>query len=290
MRNDYGNERAPLWSSRGLFYGGLQWPKKAVSNAVDVVTTVLLPWLVFTLVVCLFVFAYEEYGGLVWALLASSSLLALLFVAMGASSGKTWHLALGVLTLGSIGIACGIGFSIQTSFMLEYWHLDNGAVYRHMSPTDPGAMHADASVLEFQDGTMVDVQHSVGYMKAGSVYCAAPVISQRVQGPVQYWAVGRDCCGMRGSFACADAEDAAALSAVVVQGDENFKTAVRMLRSVYDITNAQPTPVFLKWTAKPVEYKDTLWMRATTLVTIASVVHLICAFLTGFVLYKCLPR
>lgn len=253
--------------------------------------TVLLPWLVFTLIVCLFVFAYEEFAPLVWALLVASALLALLFVAMGGSAGRAWHLALGFLILASLGVAIPIGFFIENGYMKEYWRLDNGAVYRQLNPFDPGASHSDATVLEFRQGTFVDVQRSVGYMQAGTVYCVAPVSSRSMETSVQYWAVGINCCEQRGSFSCDDVEDPQALSGLtVLDSDNSFKTAVRMAESVYDLSRSAATPVLVKWTSNAVAYKDGLWTSSAMLVGVAAIVHLLVSILAGFITLRFMPK
>mmetsp|Transcript_62266 Transcript_62266/g.181905 ORF Transcript_62266/g.181905 Transcript_62266/m.181905 type:complete len:293 (-) Transcript_62266:95-973(-) len=277
------SDRAPI--NQPQSYGGPPALYKGRSaRAVDVLLTVLLPWLVFTLIVCLFVFAYEEFAPLVWALLVASALLALLFVAMGGSAGRVWHLVLGFLILASLGVAVPIGIFIENGYMKEYWRLDNGAVYRQMNPFDPGASHSDATVLDFSEGTFIDVQRSVGYMKAGTVYCVAPVTSRASEITVQYWAVGLNCCGQRGSFACGDAENPDALSGLaIVDGDGSFKTAVRMAESVYDLAQSKTAPVLVKWTSDAVAYKDGLWTSAALLVAMTSVIHLVLSTLAGFV-------
>mmetsp|Transcript_14729 Transcript_14729/g.40648 ORF Transcript_14729/g.40648 Transcript_14729/m.40648 type:complete len:293 (-) Transcript_14729:86-964(-) len=283
-------ERTPLDPRHGFSGPPLQ-RKGQSAGMVDILVTVFLPWLVFTLIVCLFVFAYEEFAPLVWALLVASALLALLFVAMGATAGRTWHLALGFLILTSLGVAVPIGLFVENGYMKEYWRLDNGAVYRQLNPFDPGASHSDATVLEFREGTFVDIQRSVGYMKAGTVYCVAPVSSKHMAASVQYWAAGTDCCGQRGSFTCDDVENPSALSGLtIVDSDDSFKTAVRMAESVYDLSPSVTAPVLVMWTLNAVAYKDGLWTSAATLVTVASVVHLVVSSLAGFTILRYIAK
>mmetsp|Transcript_86794 Transcript_86794/g.273932 ORF Transcript_86794/g.273932 Transcript_86794/m.273932 type:complete len:294 (+) Transcript_86794:103-984(+) len=274
-------------------YGGVQ-PLRKVQGArlLDVLILVLLPWLMFSLIACLFTFAFEEFAPLVWALLVASSLLALLFVSLGGSAGRTWHLvALGVFVLVSLGAAVAVGLCTEHSYMKEYWRLDNGALYKHVNPDDPGASHTDATMLEFRQGTFVDVQRSVGYVRAGTVYCVAPVTSRLDETSAQYWAVGIDCCRWRGGFTCDDAEDPEGLSGVPqVDSDGVFQAAVRMAESVYEFSPLQATPVFVKWRSDPVTYKDGLWTSAAIVVVVSSAVHLFLFSLCGFLAAKCLPR
>uniref|UniRef100_A0A7S2BEJ3 Uncharacterized protein n=1 Tax=Alexandrium andersonii TaxID=327968 RepID=A0A7S2BEJ3_9DINO len=282
-------DRTPINQPQG--YGGPPPLRKGQNTRpIDLFVTVLLPWLVFTLIVSLFVFAYEEFAPLVWALLVASTLLALLFVAMGGAAGRAWHLTLGFLILASLGIAIPLGLYIENGYMKEYWRLDNGAVYRQVSPSDPGASHSDATVLEFMQGAFVDVQRSVGYMQGGTVYCVAPVSGRLAGASIQYWAVGNNCCEQRGNFLCDDVEDAGALSGLAVHGDESFKTAVRMAESVYDLSPSSTSPVLVKWTSDAGAYKDGLWTSAAVLVVISSIVHLVASMLAGFITVRYLLK
>eukprot|EP00408_Alexandrium_pacificum_P062040 CAMPEP_0171166050 /NCGR_PEP_ID=MMETSP0790-20130122/6495_1 /TAXON_ID=2925 /ORGANISM="Alexandrium catenella, Strain OF101" /LENGTH=210 /DNA_ID=CAMNT_0011630847 /DNA_START=244 /DNA_END=876 /DNA_ORIENTATION=- len=210
---------------------------------------------------------------------------------MGGAAGRPWHLSLGFLILASLAVAIPIGLFIENVYMKEFWRLDNGAVYRQLSPFDPGASHSDATVLEFRQGAFIDVQRSVGYMQAGTVYCVAPVSSKSMEPGIQYWAVGTDCCEQRGSFSCDDAENPEALSGLtVLDSDGNFKTAVRMAESVYDLPQSSTAPVLVKWIANAVTYKDGLWTSAAVLVGVASLVHLAVSILAAFITMRYMPK
>mmetsp|Transcript_77038 Transcript_77038/g.178678 ORF Transcript_77038/g.178678 Transcript_77038/m.178678 type:complete len:299 (+) Transcript_77038:73-969(+) len=275
-------ERSPPTSAQG--FGSPHWRKGSGTRAVDLLVTVILLWLVFSLIVCLFVFAYEEFAPLVWALLAASALLALLLVVTGSSANRPWHAALGLLSLVSLGVAVPVGLVIESDHMREYWRLDNGALYTQMNPADPSSSHSDATVLEFRDGTFVDVKRSVGYMKSGTIYCVAPVLSKRMETSVQYWATGIGCCAQRGMFTCDDAEDPSAGSALsIVDATGRFQGAVRMAESVYDFTPAQTLPMLVMWLKDATAFKDELWSSAATLVAVASGTHLVIAVLAAAV-------
>merc|ERR1719188_947092 len=109
-----------------------------------------------------------------------------------------------------------------------------------VSPLAPSASYADASVIEFESGAFVDAQHSLGYMRLGEVYCVAPIVGPATSwesATPQYWAVGRNCCGQRGSFDCGDLSETSARSGVVISPEgsaaSNYETAVRMAVSTY---------------------------------------------------------
>lgn len=280
-----------VYAETGFSGHGGKTPRRPKRGSVDALVTVLLPWLVFTLIICLFTFAYEEFGPLVWALLVASGLLALLFIALGGSAGRAWHLALGFLIILSLGVAVPIGLFIEQEYMREYWRLDNGAIYRQVNSFDPASSHMDATVLEFREGTYVDSAKSVGYMWAGIVYCAAPVSSKVTGVTVQYWAVGINCCGQRGSFSCDDVSQASALSGVsLLDPTGNYRTAVRMAESVYNLPKSEGTTAFVKWTNNAVAYKDSLWTSAAVFVAVVSVGHLVLCSCAGVVVIRFMPK
>lgn len=255
-----------------------------------------MPWLVFSLIVCLYAFAYGDFGPLVWALVAASALLALLFISMGGASGKVAQLALGFLVLTSVGVAVPVGLFVESTYMEEYWRLDSGAEYSHVNPAVPGASYGDASALVFEKGSFVDTEHSLGFMRLGKVFCVAPVLGPGVPGAgaaaaAQYWAAGTNCCNHRGAFVCNDVEDPIAHSGVVASDvDGSYWTAVRMASAVYELPTPTSTPVFLRWTSDTTKFKDKLWTGALTLSAVASSSHLLGSTVAGLMLSRGLLR
>lgn len=251
---------------------------------------VLVPWLLFSLLLGLVAFSSDDLRPLAYALLVASILLGFLFLAMGAS-GRNGNAALGCLTLLSIGVAGGIGHTIKVDYMDEYWRLDEGAVYKEVKPSDPGGTHRDASVLEFSGGSFVDMHRTEGYMKAGIVYCVAPIYSSKMASSPQYWAAGENCCDQRGNFTCGDVADPDARAGLRVVDERNsYATAVRMAGSVYGLSPSTDEPVFVSWTSNAEAYKDTLWTKASILAFTSSVVQLLVSIFAGCMLSRVLLR
>jgi len=287
-------EFAPTPRTSGLSRSDKDAPQGGMSQFAAVA---LLPWLVFSLIVALFALAFQAFQPVVWASVAACVMLALLFVAMGGRRGRPSQLAVGLLILGAVAIAVPIGRFVDLNFMAEFWRLDAGAAYRRLSPLDPGASHADATMVEFQEGTFVDVQRALGYMKDGIVYCVAPITragANQSQAP-EYWAAGEDCCERRGNFACGDVESRTARSGLAVFDDEgHYRTAVRMAQSTYELSAAPGAvlapPVLLRWTESPSSYMDSLLKGALTFASVACVVHLLGSGCAGAVLVPRLSR
>jgi len=255
------------------------YPRKVTAKPFDFFVIILLPWLIFSLIVGLYAFAYEEFAPLVWALVCASGLLALLFISMGGASGKPAQVALGFLVLTSVCIAVPVGLMVESNYMSEFWQVDSGAGYRTVSPLAPSTSYADASIMEFERSSFVDAEHSLGYMRLGEVYCVAPVVGPHTSeesATPQYWAIGKNCCGKRGGFSCGDVAVSGAHSGVALrEGASNYETAVRMAVSAYELKAPANPPIFVRWTLDADAYKTELWNGALTFAVIASGIHLV---------------
>jgi len=251
----------------------------------DLAVCALLPWLIFAMVLCLFLFSYEDYSFLVWALVAVSLLMTLLFLAMGASAGRSGLLALGFLSLVAIITSVCIGLFIFHQYLKEYYWVESGAVYDNVSPAASGKDHQDATILRFAEGSFVDTQRTVGYMEAGVVYCVAPVLSKRFSNAPQYWAVGLDCCDQRNNFRCGDVDDGSAKNGIgEAQHTKQYSTAVRMAEAVYEMNAEQSSKVLVRWTKDPDAAKEELWSNAIDVAVTAIGLYLIASIAAAFIL------
>lgn len=285
----------------GALRGAL--PLKLGSNArvplAELATLMFLPWMIFTLVECLFCFTYEDFPGIVWALVITCGLLSLLFIVLGRLGRRHSQLALGFLCFSAVFLAVAVGSVTYDTYMQSYFRLDSGATYDGVSPSEPSSTHADASVIVFQEDAFVDAQRSVGYMREGVSYCVAPIATQTFSASPQYWAVGKDCCEARGEFWCGDAPHPSAHSGVVVpKGDPvspgmHYSTAIRMAQEVYSLEPAsegEHFPLFLTWSNDAVRYKDDLWTSAVTFMLVGSLLHLTASILSAQLLTRSLPK
>lgn len=256
----------------------------------------------FSLVTGLFTFAYEDFGLLIWVLVLASALLALLFVLIGGMDGKVFQLALGFFIFVAIGLSIPVGLYTEAAYARDFWLLDTGAKYREVSPAAPSASYLDASAVEFQPGSFVDVQRSLGMLRLGSAFCVAPVVGGGLGlstgglagGTPGFWAVGEDCCGHRGSFTCGDVDIAGAHAGVIVDDVEgDYMKAVRMAVSNHElkpVMTATNPPLFLRWTKDVPAYQDRLWVQAMSVVVATSGLFLAVTLCAALVLGRCLQR
>lgn len=270
---------ADLQATGGKFLPAPLLPRKVPSTKpADFAIIVGLPWLMFSVIVFLFTFVYEDFQPLVWALIVTSVLLALLFLILGSASGKPQQLVLGIFALVAVGMALAVGLWVEDRIMIEFRLLDDGAQYWGVSAAASAASFGDASLIEFTPGTSLDIQRSLGMLKLGTAFCIAPIVGPGVGSATapQFWAVGQDCCGSRGSFECGDVGTAGVhAGAVVADRDGSYAKAMRMLMASQELQQPVSAPIFLRWTSNPSIYKDGLWTRALTINVAASSLYLV---------------
>lgn len=176
-----------------------------------------------------------------------------------------------------------------------YFTAEKGRRYSDVSVAVATASeHADAGVLTFVNGTLVDDTMVVGLRLFGRTYCVAPITSGAViegqagvPGPaVQFWAVGLNCCEKRGSFNCDDAGEANARGGVALHSQEDGEEAMtrailapRIYRSgyfeaiqaacaLYEIRSAE-SPVLVRWVKDP-DFVIHRWLAYSILVWLVS--------------------
>lgn len=248
----------------------------------DAIIVGLLPWLMFTLTVGLFTFAFQDFEPIVWGLAASSALLALLLMAIGFNA-RPVQMTIGCFLLLSLGAAVLIGRCIESRFMHDYWRIERGASYHNVRPQAPSLSYLDATVLEFNEMTYVDVSRSIGFMQGGNFLCVAPIYSANMTSSPEFWAVGINCCEPRGDFACIDSDEMRSKRGLVVERSSTFTKAIRMAQSVHGLGDLRGQGIAMHWIANPNSAKQSLWSSAVTLVTITAAIHLLIASMVGCV-------
>jgi len=155
-------------------------------------------------------------------------------------------------------VAFGLGTMIFDTYVSTERQATEGKHFVGVSPFSHASGFRDAGTLEFTPKAVVDESRAVGY-KSQSSYCVAPIVTSTVSdAPIQFWAVGVDCCNSRASFSCG-AYDAVPLYGTVIAPPvnppttnwswdteyEQYHRAVRMASSDF-VTNTQPILVKLR--------------------------------------------
>lgn len=276
-----------------LSTGGSEVPVKQQTRCLaitELAALVLLPWLLFTCILLMFAFAYSMWPGVVWTFVCVCIALALLLVIMGTVSRGNFRLGVGFLCLASVSVAITVGLFVHCEIMAEYWRLSDGTVYPEVDPLSRAGSLSDAAVISFVKGTIVDDSRTVGYHKDGEIYCVAPIRggpATRDQ-PVEFWAVGANCCEERTAFECGDFRKTGARSAIAIcdscHGDV-YRKAVQEAETQYGLTSGADA-MLLKWVEDPVAVQDDLSRTGTTVVIIASFVQLCASALAGVMLSR----
>eukprot|EP00929_Paragymnodinium_shiwhaense_P007347 TRINITY_DN111251_c0_g1_i1.p1 TRINITY_DN111251_c0_g1~~TRINITY_DN111251_c0_g1_i1.p1 ORF type:complete len:454 (+),score=93.33 TRINITY_DN111251_c0_g1_i1:133-1494(+) len=163
-----------------------------------------------------------------------------------------------------LGVASGalVGYYNHQSGVRDYWAYYEHWQYTNVWPDEPAAAHRDASAIVFAEGARPDPSRSAMYTVGHHAYCAAPVrlAGQAGGSNVQYFAVGKDCCGRDPQvFSCGDAGSLAARAGLVVYDRTTFydfllardydfyQQASQIAIAKYGLA-AAGTPIFLHWT------------------------------------------
>jgi len=273
-------------------------PKPSVFS--DICTTfglIILPFLLFAGLSCLFIWVYHRYYDIVWIVIFSCSILSVVLMAGGAQSRKTVALLfIGLLCFVATIAAAACGLYNYYENMFAFWSYQDNGVYTNVTPSNPAGAHKDAGKIFFSDWARVDTTKAVGY-KDGPVYCVAPIEDDVPIPKVQYWAVGQDCCGQRADFNCDDAWNPKAHAAVVMLESNEllpshvdmYMKAVKLSESVYDIVS-EKDPIFVRWVAEPEVVEDEYWRSGIGFLVAAVCIYFAVSIIFGIIAHQSMKR
>lgn len=227
-----------------------------------VLTTILLPWVVFAAAVLTVTLAHHpnQYVRVLAVFTFAGVFLLGFFLAFRVKQFKASILSL----LCAIAVVLGAlaGGVAYCSGAIDYWAFDEHWQYTNVWPTELAAAHRDASALVFAQGTAPDARKVAGYTVGGHTYCVAPITMRVSLGipDIQYWAAGRDCCEGDERFTCDDAglDSARAglvlrnrtfefYSAFVTHEVDYYAEAARHARVKFNIVSTEEQPIFVRW-------------------------------------------
>eukprot|EP00928_Gymnodinium_smaydae_P090563 TRINITY_DN7434_c0_g1_i1.p1 TRINITY_DN7434_c0_g1~~TRINITY_DN7434_c0_g1_i1.p1 ORF type:complete len:301 (-),score=42.38 TRINITY_DN7434_c0_g1_i1:83-985(-) len=261
--------------------------------AKSVAFVVALPWVVFFLISCLFLFVYHDLGPFVWVLVIVCGCLALMFLGMGISSRQKVFTMIGFLSLSSVVASTCLGLYVSAAFLEYYYQLEGNPV--DVDPLGSKPL-ADVSAFKFANRSFVDGLRTVGYVVDGSIYCVAPVSKEAAwDASVRFWAVGRNCCEKRSNFLCdgrsgKSSKSGSAFSlAVEVPANRHFQDAVEEAKAIYGMS-LTGEPRFVESVSDVQSFRDGIWDDALTLTLAASTLDLVCCTIVGVFLGRSLLR
>jgi hypothetical protein len=176
-----------------------------------------------------------------------------------------WLLPLGVIV--SV-MAALTGICNYHAHYAPYLNTKAGRTYYNVTATAVASAYLDGGIIHFDNDSVVDTTRSLGFMSHGFTYCVAPIFIQQ-QGddehPVQFWAVGRDCCNARSSFECGDAGDNNTHGGLVMHDTDDWisseifaprshldewRHAASAAGAIHGMTVAEPA-AFVRWENSP---------------------------------------
>lgn len=245
---------------------------------------VFLPTVYFALGVYIIIHLVTKHPFAVFSLIASLTILAILSAVLCRKRMWLVHAWFCCPFAALFGGFVGVLILCRGGSLSEFWY--DARTYTNVNGAQAAAEFADAGIILFEQATKVDTSRGVGFMDkwTGQRYCVAPIIDDKmtVTDPVNFWAVGVDCCDLK-VFTCGDIEytqanpDTSQKSALVLPRSrdiapisglqdlvvnasryERYEDALRLAMSRDGIQVASGA-VLLRWTQNPIEKREVLW-------------------------------
>eukprot|EP00928_Gymnodinium_smaydae_P055803 TRINITY_DN39278_c0_g1_i1.p1 TRINITY_DN39278_c0_g1~~TRINITY_DN39278_c0_g1_i1.p1 ORF type:complete len:339 (-),score=65.60 TRINITY_DN39278_c0_g1_i1:71-1015(-) len=277
---DYGSaaELGPVAAKRAL-----QPHRRRRINIGGVLLSLFVPWLIFCAVSAVLTFSLRAsrpglavliLGGAAAVILGASALAYTslrarsdaAFAADGAALREPhWYVFVAATSLLALGLAVGVGeYSWNAGGMGGLYNMGNLNDYNHVDPARMrGQQLMDAGVVQFVEGTFLDLKLSMGFRNT-DVYCVAPITS--VTTPLQsydFWAVGKNCCsGMAADFQCGQYQNSQARAGLRLMDDADrpfFRLAVQQAQATHGIRSEHP--LFFWWVQDPASEYAGMYMQ-----------------------------
>lgn len=257
---------------------------------------ILMPWLMFTTIVTILVFAYHHFGMPVWCCVCMFLGIACLFAVLGITNRRNGQkfAILGALCAFATFVGCMAGLWEYHKVSAQYWLTDENRVYTNVLPGEPAVGHSDAGTLIFSVDSRVDLGKVVGYKSSGTVYCVAPITRQAdtLDARIEYFAAGTDCCHARTGFTCGNAWNKNARSGLMLPESqpsksllfpghrEQYLRAAREAASIYGMVLSDE-PLFLTWATDILQAHEDMLHDMLVFVFASSGLYLLFACVCG---------
>lgn len=245
----------------------MRWSRRRM-NVLPILTSVILPWLLFTGVAAAIAFDLHYHHPAIMYVFVGAAALVIFIVGAAALRERSrknaerepyWWMFLFISMSLAFTAACVAGAFIYRHYMLGYFESQNLSTYSDIYPNRvSGKQVMDAGSIVFVNGSFVDVKKSMGF-KNVDIFCVAPIaLAGNMSESYDYWAVGKNCCGgNQADFHCGGFNDATARSGVRLMYDWDrpyYRLAVQQAEATYKITAAHP--LFFEWTHDVAEKTD----------------------------------
>lgn len=244
-------------------------------NVVPILICFFVPWALYVGVTALLSFSLHFYQPLLCWLFVAAAVCVVIGLGIAAfwaqkkkilmepDATPSWYMFLFLTSALAVILALIMGeLNYETNARPHFNILSMDT----FSGLDPGRMKGeqfmDVSMITFNNGTRLDLTHSMGF-KDDDIYCVAPIINPEFVKPdrYDYWAVGLNCCsGNSADFHCEGFNNPYARSGLRLMQDSErpfYRLAVQQAEAVYRI--GAPYPLFFKWVVDPQLEADGLW-------------------------------
>jgi len=214
---------------------------------------------VFILTICLYNFGLFRHSQAVFdatvAMLACCGLLVYL------EGKRFFYLVFCFSCTAAIFSGALVGTYSYDNFGYFSYMLSNLRLYDNVLPSEPTDMVTDGGRINFAKEARLDQGRPVGFAaEDGHVYCAAPIVSAAVDiQKVEFWAVGKDCCELQGSFTCDAAGEPSARGGIIMLDGaggvfsssyrDQYDDARRKAQAIHGF-QAATSPLYLRWATK----------------------------------------
>lgn len=241
-------------------------------NAIAICLNVVLPWFVFSVIFFLMIISFHHREpNTTYAMIGAFALIPLAAAGGLAWSTKreydpSWYKLSFLMLLVAIILALVGGAYTYYNFLKPYYDYAVLQTYPQLDVSKTSGRNVqDAGRVYFAAGTHIDLTRS-WHFQAGKVYCVAPIVGagQAADAPVDFWAIGTDCCAIGASdFRCGDYSKAAARSGLrFLESDSWFperhlyRLAVEGAEGLFNIKS--PNPMFFTWVQDPLNMMNEL--------------------------------
>ncbi|CAE7369623.1 unnamed protein product [Symbiodinium sp. KB8] len=287
----------PPSTDKSLFRRGVEDPApEEVSNQVNMLELVFLPWFLLVLVLsCYLIAGANGQHGVLWLMPLVLIALSAAYIRYNYRQGNTDEVVLGSLSLTGVIIAAVVGLFCNINMLQELHRVNQGASYFNVLASESATSKLDATSLVFTNTTRLSTAEYFGFTDASTpaatIYCVAPVKTADSDFKrIQFWAAGLNCCGGQEPFKCGDAQNPQAHGGLLLperdQGGSNRKFFEKAIQGAVDKygLEAGNNYLLLNWMQDPIQYRDNLWKSSWKLFAVFGGVYLIISIMVGFVI------
>eukprot|EP00392_Amoebophrya_sp_AT5.2_P005612 g5621.t1 len=237
----------------------------------------IVPVIVFVLTLFLWVHLSYAWGfgcTLLFGLVLCLFNLKIVVVHLHGSHPRVLHVS--TLCLAATFLGGVVGLLVAQTHFYRYAAFQDRMQYVKIKPDHPAVGLRDAAGISFDTDAVVGRSMVVGITAFSDIYCVAPIVKTGTNlanaPPVQFWAVGMNCCEYRYNFRCGTADVGAHAGLVhhdfsgevlellpMNHADRFYRKALEVATSLYPITSNSSEALLVEWTRDAQDNSNVWW-------------------------------